>query len=109
MRHNSRTLDFRTSIGGAISTGHDTTAEEIQKQAELALHYCKISGRGTFTMFRPAMREEAQKTASALEVARKAVASHWIAPFYQPKVTLESGALGGFEALLRWRHPRTGI
>jgi len=55
------------------------------------------------------MREEAQKAASALEVARKAVTSDRIIPFYQPKVDLASGRLDGFEALLRWRHPRSGI
>jgi EAL domain-containing protein (putative c-di-GMP-specific phosphodiesterase class I) len=60
-------------------------------------------------MFVPALRQEAQRTASALEVAAKAVASDWIMPFYQPKVVLASGALGGFEALLRWQHPRGGI
>jgi diguanylate cyclase (GGDEF)-like protein/PAS domain S-box-containing protein len=109
LRYNGRTLDCRASIGGTISAGPETTTEELQKQADLALYHCKTSGRGTFKMFRPAMREEAQKTTSALDVARKAVASNWIVPFYQPKVTLKSGALGGFEALLRWHHPRMGI
>jgi EAL domain-containing protein (putative c-di-GMP-specific phosphodiesterase class I) len=60
-------------------------------------------------MFKPAMRDEAQKRASGLEVARRAVASGWIVPFYQPKVELSSGRLAGFEALLRWRHPHLGV
>ncbi|WP_414476087.1 putative bifunctional diguanylate cyclase/phosphodiesterase [Microvirga sp. M2] len=68
------------------------------KQADLALYSCKAAGRGLFAMFRPAMRDEAQKRASALEVARQAVVHDWIVPFYQPK-----------EVLLRWRHSRTGI
>jgi diguanylate cyclase (GGDEF)-like protein len=109
LRYNSRILDCRASIGGAISTGYGTTSEELQKQADLAVYRCKANGRGTFKMFRPDMREEAQKTASALEVARKAVTSDWIVPFYQPKVNLASGRLDGFEALLRWHHPRLGI
>ncbi|WP_414476117.1 putative bifunctional diguanylate cyclase/phosphodiesterase [Microvirga sp. M2] len=109
LRYNGRTLDCRTSIGGAVAVGPEMTVEELQKQADLALYRCKADGRGTFKMFRPDMREEVQKIASALEIARRALERDWIEPFYQPKVELASGRLAGFEALLRWRHPRTGV
>jgi diguanylate cyclase (GGDEF)-like protein/PAS domain S-box-containing protein len=109
LRYRGRTLDCRTSIGGAVTARPETAVEELLKQADLALYRCKANRRGTFKMFMPNMREEAQKTASALEVARKAVTADWIVPFYQPKVDLASGRLDGFEALLRWSHPRTGI
>ncbi|MGF9759922.1 EAL domain-containing protein [Microvirga sp. 0TCS3.31] len=109
LRRKGKALDCRTSIGGAITVGLDTSPEELQKQADLALYHSKSSGRGAFKMFVPALRQEAQRTASALEVAAKAVESGWILPFYQPKVVLASGAIGGFEALLRWQHPRGGI
>jgi diguanylate cyclase (GGDEF)-like protein/PAS domain S-box-containing protein len=109
LRRGGKALDCRTSIGGAISLGSATSPEELQKQADLALYHSKTSGRGAFKMFVPALRQEAQRTASALEVAAKAVESGWIMPFYQPKVVLASGAIGGFEALLRWQHPRGGI
>ena len=109
LTHKGKTLDCRTSIGGAISGEHSLIAEELLKQADLALYSCKAAGRGTFAMFKPLMRDEAQKTASALEIARRALEHDWIEPFYQPKVELGSGKLAGFEALLRWRHPRMGI
>ncbi|WP_052003310.1 GGDEF domain-containing phosphodiesterase [Microvirga sp. BSC39] len=109
LKRNGKALDCRTSIGGAAAFGAGTSPEDLQKQADLALYHSKSSGRGAFKMFVPALRQEAQRTASALEVAAKAVASDWIMPFYQPKVVLASGALGGFEALLRWQHPRGGI
>ncbi|MXQ14803.1 PAS domain S-box protein [Microvirga makkahensis] len=103
-------LDCRTSIGGTITIPEiNITPDELRKQADLALYNSKAAGRSVFTMFRAAMREDSQKIASALEVAGQAVAFDWIVPFYQPKVDLESGALAGFEALLRWHHPRTGI
>jgi diguanylate cyclase (GGDEF)-like protein/PAS domain S-box-containing protein len=101
--------ECRASIGGAISVEQGMAAEDLLKQADLALYSCKAAGRGVFQMFKPAMREEAQKRASALEVARQAVVQDWIVPFYQPKVALGTGRLAGFEALLRWRHSRMGI
>ncbi len=109
LKRNGKLLDCRTSIGGAISVGFGMSPEELQKQADLALYRSKTSGRGSFRMFVTTMREESQRQASALEVAARAVASDWIVPFYQPKVVLASGSIGGFEALLRWHHPRNGI
>ncbi|WP_445503249.1 bifunctional diguanylate cyclase/phosphodiesterase [Microvirga sp. G4-2] len=109
LRRNGNTLEFRISIGGTVAAGSGMTTEQLLKQADLALYHCKGNGRGTFTMFNPAMREEAQRTASALEIAGKAVTFGWIEPFYQPKVAPASGTLGGFEALLRWRHPSRGV
>ncbi|WP_160310382.1 bifunctional diguanylate cyclase/phosphodiesterase [Microvirga vignae] len=109
LRRTGSTLEFRISIGGTVAAGSGMTTEQLLKQADLALYHGKGSGRGTFRMFNPAMREEAQRTASALEIAGKAVTFGWIEPFYQPKVAPASGTLGGFEALLRWRHPSRGI
>lgn len=107
---NGNVLDCRTSIGGAITTPDLViTPDELRKRADLALYSSKAAGRSVFTPFRAAMREDTQKIASALEVAGRAVAFDWIVPFYQPKVNLGSGTLAGFEALLRWHHPRTGI
>jgi len=109
LRHNGNALEFRVSIGGTALMGSGLSVEELLKQADLALYHAKGERRGTFTMFDPAMREEAQRTASALEIAGKAVTFGWIEPFYQPQVPPAAGALGGFEALLRWRHPDGSI
>jgi diguanylate cyclase (GGDEF)-like protein/PAS domain S-box-containing protein len=109
LRRDGSTLDCSISIGGTVAAGSGLTTEQLLKQADLALYHGKDSARGTSTMFNPAMRAEAQKTASALEIARKAVTFGWIEPFYQPKMAPASGTLGGFEALLRWHHPSRGI
>ena len=109
LRLGNEAQECRTSIGGAVSGRPSTSAEDLVKRADLALYSGKAAGSGAAMMFRPVMREEAQRTASTLEVARKALALDWIVPFYQPKVVLKSGALLGFEALLRWHHPRLGL
>jgi diguanylate cyclase (GGDEF)-like protein/PAS domain S-box-containing protein len=109
LRLSTSLRECSTSIGGAVSATHNATAEELLKQADLALYSAKVAGRSTFMMFRPIMRDEAQRLASALELARNAVALGRIVPFYQPKVALASSNLAGFEALLRWQHPRLGI
>ncbi|MXQ13602.1 bifunctional diguanylate cyclase/phosphodiesterase [Microvirga makkahensis] len=100
--------DYRASVGGAISSDLGTEPDELLKQADLALYSGKAAGPGLFRMFKPAIREEMQQTTSALRLAQKALELDWIIPFYQPKITLGTDAIAGFEALLRWHHPRLG-
>ena len=106
---NGSSLDCRISSGGAVSVGGSALSEDFLKEADLALYAGKAEGRGTFKLFHPTMREEAQRVASALELARSAISSERIVPFYQPKVIMASGVLGGFEALLRWHDDRSKI
>jgi EAL domain-containing protein (putative c-di-GMP-specific phosphodiesterase class I) len=56
-------------------------------------------------VFRSAMRNDVQSRNSMLSLARAALASDGVTPHYQPKVTLRTGEIVGFEALLRWRDP----
>ncbi|MBJ6128535.1 putative bifunctional diguanylate cyclase/phosphodiesterase [Microvirga splendida] len=101
--------DCRTSIGMVVSRSFAMRAEDLQKQADLALYQSKASGRGMYMMYNPAMSDEAQKVASALETAGRLLSSDQVKPFYQPKISLGSEEPVGFEALLRWEHPRLGI
>jgi len=100
--------EYRSSVGAAISSDLGTDPDELLKQADLALYSGKAAGPGLFRMYEPVMRDEMQQTSSALRLAQRAVKFDWIVPFYQPKVALGTGAIAGFEALLRWRHPRLG-
>ena len=92
----------RASIGVAIYPGHGGDAEGLYRNADLALYEAKNKGHG-LCHFRSEMRAGLQARLSALSLARHALNNDDIVPFYQPKVELHSGAVTGFEALLRWR------
>lgn len=97
------------SIGIAIAPADGTTAEQLLRNADLALYRAKSDGRGTYRSFEPAMDEQAQSR-RALEIdLRKALAGGEFELHYQPLVKSESGEISGFEALIRWQHPRHGL
>jgi diguanylate cyclase (GGDEF)-like protein/PAS domain S-box-containing protein len=104
-----RTVDCRASIGASVWLRHGSGAADLLKQADMALQAAKTSGRAKAMLYEPGMRAEAQRRASMLNFARRAVDEGRIEPFYQPKVLLGTGELAGFEALLRYRNRDGGI
>jgi diguanylate cyclase (GGDEF)-like protein/PAS domain S-box-containing protein len=104
-----RVISGSASIGGAIYPRDADTSIELLKNADTALYALKEAGRGGTRMFHNYMREEAQRVASQLSLARLAITERSVVPHYQPKVALKSGAIAGFEALLRWQHPTRGM
>ena len=102
-------LDIRTSIGASTFPHHGKNRTELLKHADIALYAAKGSGRGVLRIFQPTMRAAAQKRLSMLGLARDAIQEDRIVAYYQPKVDLRTGRLGGFEALLRWNHPSKGL
>jgi len=103
-------LDCRASIGAALYPVHGRTQDELMKHADLALYASKAAGRGTSTLFDPAMKTQAQRRDTMLQRARGALEENRLLAYYQPKVDLCTGAIDGLEALLRWRsvHGRIG-
>jgi predicted signal transduction protein with EAL and GGDEF domain len=79
------------------------------KNADMALYQAKENGRRIFRFFEPGM-DACLRTRRALELDfRNAVAASEFEVYYQPLVTLETGLISGFEALLRWHHPVCGM
>jgi diguanylate cyclase (GGDEF)-like protein/PAS domain S-box-containing protein len=102
-------LSSRASLGLALYPQSDDRPAELMKNADLALYEAKRSGGNRYAFFNPRVREAVQQRISALSCARDALSRNAIIPHYQPKVSLQSGRIYGFEALLRWEHPRNGI
>jgi diguanylate cyclase (GGDEF)-like protein/PAS domain S-box-containing protein len=109
IRTAGRAIRPSASIGGAIFPLHAATANDLFKNADLALYSRKQEGRGGTRLFDQYMREESQKVASQLRLARGALTNRTVVPFYQPKIKVADGSVCGFEALLRWRHPTKGL
>lgn len=98
----------RASIGVALYPGHGLNPDALYKNADLALYDAKDAGGG-IRYFKSTMRARLQTRMSELSVARDALDHDRVFPFYQPKIDLCSGAITGFEALLRWTDNTGGI
>jgi c-di-GMP-specific phosphodiesterase len=100
------------SIGAVRCEGGGDAPEaaEMLRRAEVAVEAAKSAGKGGAVADYGRSLETDGLTRLALESdLRGAFARGEIEPFFQPVVKLETGAISGFEALARWRHPRRGI
>jgi diguanylate cyclase (GGDEF)-like protein/PAS domain S-box-containing protein len=104
----SETIGIGVSVGIAVSDYDDRSADDLVRDADLALYAAKGAGKGTFRFFEPGMHSAA-KDRQALEAdLREALEQGQLSVFYQPSVELASLDVVGFEALARWTHPVRG-
>jgi PAS domain S-box-containing protein len=96
------------SVGIALSTSAYIAAEDVLRDAEIAMYRAKQAGKARCELFDPAMHEAAVKRLRLETDMRKALESDEFKVYYQPIVSLQNGRILGFEALSRWQRP-TGI
>ena len=102
-------VNIGASIGIAVSPRDGTEHNQLMRNADLALYASKTAGRSTYSFFESGMDARALAR-RALEIdLRRALALREFELHYQPQIDLESDAVVGFEALLRWRHPERGL
>jgi c-di-GMP-specific phosphodiesterase len=103
---------FPTMAVGAVEAegGPDAPeAAELLRRAELAVEAAKGGGAGAAANYGRALETDSLSRLAMEADLRTALHRREIEAFYQPVVRLETGAVAGFEALVRWRHPRRGL
>ncbi|WP_270935782.1 putative bifunctional diguanylate cyclase/phosphodiesterase [Falsiroseomonas oryzae] len=97
------------SVGIAVFPTDAQEADALLRCADLALYQAKAEGRGDQRRFQPVLRARAEERRRMEADLRAAIGLGQFELHYQPHVDLGTGALAGFEALLRWRHPQRGL
>ena len=97
------------SMGITTSDGGYSIAEDVLRDADIAMYHAKAHNRGSFAMFDVAMRSDAVARLSIQSEIRQAIDQHQFEVHYQPIVSLEAKGIDRFEALVRWRHPERGL
>ncbi|HCS17887.1 MAG TPA: diguanylate cyclase, partial [Erythrobacter sp.] len=104
-----QTYRISGSIGIARCPEERCDAEELMRCADLALFAAKDKGRDTIALYDQAMDRKARDRREIETDLREAVARDQLNIHYQPVIDLDSGEIGGYEALLRWYHPQRGV
>jgi diguanylate cyclase (GGDEF)-like protein/PAS domain S-box-containing protein len=106
---NDHHVSIGASVGIAVAPADADDADTLLKNADLALYRAKGDGRGAYRFFEATMDLWAQER-RALEIdLRSALKNEELKLFFQPLIGAEAHEVTGFEALLRWQHPRRGV
>ena len=104
-----RKMSVGASIGVVLAPSQGGDADELLKNADLALYCAKASGRGAYAFFQPERDQNMAQRWSMEADLRSALAERQLELYYQPIVELQKNEVAGFEALMRWHHPLLGM
>ena len=105
----NREMFTNVSLGIVLGQAHYQKPEEILRDADIAMYRAKGKGRGCYQIFTQQMHTEIQKRVQLETDLRLALQREQFILYYQPIVSLLTGRITGFEALLRWHHPQKGL
>jgi diguanylate cyclase (GGDEF)-like protein len=100
---------IHASIGVVIATPERTSADELLRDADIAMYRAKERGKGTWELFEQSMQEQVRERHSMKLDLERALENGELEVHYQPIVALATERIMGVEALMRWRHPRRGM
>ncbi|MBI3604093.1 MAG: EAL domain-containing protein [Nitrospirae bacterium] len=104
-----REMYATASIGIAVSTDGCGSPEELLRDADIAMYQAKEQGRARNAVFHKSMHTHAVARLELETDLRRAVERQELILQYHPLVSLDSGRIVGFEALVRWQHPKRGL
>jgi len=97
------------SIGIVTNIMPSDSAEDILRDADTAMYEAKLAGKGQYSIFNVSMRQRVQKRLNLETDLRHALQTQQLFLMYQPILSLQTGAIESFEALIRWQHPQRGL
>ena len=100
-----REVFVTASVGIALGT----VADDLMRAADVAMYRAKASGKAQYVLYAPRMAEDLVGRLELVAELRRARCEDEFVIHYQPVVDLESGAVVGVEALVRWEHPTRGL
>jgi diguanylate cyclase (GGDEF)-like protein len=103
-----REITIRCSIGVVVASSGHRTAEDLLRDADVAMYRAKVSGRGSYALFEPSMQAEVAARLELESDLREAIEHESLTLAYQPIVDLRDGRIVAVEALARWSHPTRG-
>jgi diguanylate cyclase (GGDEF)-like protein len=102
-------LSISASIGIAAGRDEQDRADDLLRNADVAMYTAKAQGKSQYAVFEPTLHAAIiERHALSSELSR-GVGRGELLVYYQPIVTLDTGRIHGVEALVRWRHPTRGI
>ena len=104
-----RSIYLGGSVGIAIGSASYEHAEDVMRDAEIAMQHAKIGGGTRYALFDSKMHDRAQKRLQLTSDIRQALERNEFRLLYQPIVSIVDGTPIGCEALLRWDHPSEGV
>ena len=102
-------LYLTASVGIALESGTRRSARDLLREADTAMYRAKQAGRARSEFFDTSMRQDAVANLRLESDLRRAVMRREFALHYQPIVNIDHQEVLGFEALLRWPHPKRGL
>lgn len=105
----NRQVFMSASIGIAISTPDYYQGGDLLRDADIAMYRAKEKGKARYEIFNRIMYTQAFKQLQLENDLRQALERQEFLVHYQPIVSLTTGKLTGFEALIRWQHPKKGL